>query len=336
LNIEYRKQLQIVNTLNRDNDLEISVRATNIDKHRVTFHSLFYRILTPTSTNFLDFGSVLLNSPAIRTFIIDNISNNSLLLEISSSLPDEIKIYTKAKDVSRSSPSGGNLSVDSRELMKESFGDKRALIRSVNSPSSPALRDSSMIRMPDLPRLNVLSPEYLDLASGSGGNPPESGDHDWNREPSSENERGRVMGPKQTKKSKDSKDVTNPYVESERVKDTASNVLTSLRYAVTNNNLALVDLIEAGGFSLDELVALLEVFTGTSPPVFASSASEERYIRAHRLLNNQLDEAISNKSIVPLSSADIAASSELIVIIVFTPTSINKAFVQARDINFDW
>jgi hypothetical protein len=344
-----------VNLLNRDNDLEVFVRATNIDKHRVTFHSLFYRILTPTSTNFLDFGSVLLNSPTIRTFIIDNISNKNLLLDISSSLPDEIKIYTKADNISRSSPTGGTTSSnDSREMMKESFGDKRMLIRSVNSPSSPALRESSLIRMPEVSRPEVLNPEYLDLASSgrrteeesvqSSNGTPELSErvHVWKREPSSVDRindseimsRGRTQIPKQTNiNQNDTNDLgkapeVNSHITSERVKDTASNVLTSLRYAVTNNNLALVDLLEAGGLSLDELVALLEVFTGTPAPVFASSGSEERYIRAQRLLKNQLDDAIESKSIVPISTADIAAASELIVIIVFTPTNSNKLFVQ--------
>jgi hypothetical protein len=343
-----------VNLLNRDNDLEISVRATNIDKHRVTFHSLFYRILTPTSTNFLDFGSVLLNSPAIRTFNIDNISNKSLLLDISSSLPDEIKIYTKADDLPRSSPAGATASSGTREMMKESFGDKRMLIRSigVNSPSSPALREASLSRKLDPPsRLDEMSPDYLDLAASIGRKSenvsnvatPDSVDraHVWKNEPLTSDRileseisgRGRVINSKMTANSQkdasaDKDQEINRHISTERVRDTASNVLTSLRYAVTNNNLALVDFLEAGDLSLDELVALLEVFTGTPPPLFASIASEERYIRAQRLLKTQLDDAISNKSIIPLSTADVAASSELMIIIVYTPTSTNKSFIQ--------
>lgn len=97
VNAEYRKQLTLVNYLNRDNDQIIEVRSTNIDKNRVTFHSLFYRILTATGANFIDFGPIALNSPALRTYTIDNISNHVLKLEITTSLPDDFVIYTRKK-----------------------------------------------------------------------------------------------------------------------------------------------------------------------------------------------------------------------------------------------
>lgn len=97
VNADYRKQLTLVNYLNRDNDQIIEVRSTNIDKNRVTFHSLFYRILTATGANFIDFGPIALNSPALRTFTIDNISNHVLKLEVTTSLPDDFVIYTRKK-----------------------------------------------------------------------------------------------------------------------------------------------------------------------------------------------------------------------------------------------
>lgn len=95
VNPEYRKQITLVNYLNRDNDQIIEVQSTNIDKNRVTFHSLFYRILTATGANFLDFGSIVLNSPSLRTFTIENIRDAPLSLEITSSLPEDIAIYVK-------------------------------------------------------------------------------------------------------------------------------------------------------------------------------------------------------------------------------------------------
>ncbi|KAL4208051.1 hypothetical protein AB4K20DRAFT_1914357 [Rhizopus microsporus] len=97
VNPDYRKQITLVNYLNKDNDQIIEVQSTNIDKNRVTFHSLFYRILTATGANFLDFGSIALNSPAIRTFTIENIRDKPLTLEITTSLPEDIVIYTRNK-----------------------------------------------------------------------------------------------------------------------------------------------------------------------------------------------------------------------------------------------
>ncbi|KAI9031580.1 hypothetical protein CLU79DRAFT_830852 [Phycomyces nitens] len=99
VNPEYRKQITLVNYLNSDNDQIIEVQSTNIDKNRVTFHSLFYRILTATGANFLDFGSIALNTPSIRTFTIENIRDKPLTLEISSSMPDDIMVYTKKKRI---------------------------------------------------------------------------------------------------------------------------------------------------------------------------------------------------------------------------------------------
>jgi len=60
----------------------------------VTFHSLFYQILTPFSHNFIDFGSLISNTPTVRTFKIENISTKKLLINLSSNLPEEIKIYS--------------------------------------------------------------------------------------------------------------------------------------------------------------------------------------------------------------------------------------------------
>lgn len=97
VNPDYRKQITLVNFLNKDNDQIIEVHSTNIDKNRVTFHSLFYRILTATGANFLDFGSIALNSPSLRTFTVENIRDKPLSLEITTSLPEDIAIYTRNK-----------------------------------------------------------------------------------------------------------------------------------------------------------------------------------------------------------------------------------------------
>ncbi|KAI9246915.1 hypothetical protein BDA99DRAFT_565333 [Phascolomyces articulosus] len=105
VNPEYRKQITLVNYLNRDNDQIIEVQSTNIDKNRVTFHSLFYRILTTTGANFLDFGSIVLNSPAIRTFTVENIRSAPLTLEVTTSLPDDIAVFVKKKRSDSSSTS---------------------------------------------------------------------------------------------------------------------------------------------------------------------------------------------------------------------------------------
>lgn len=141
VNPDYRKQITVVNLLNRDNDQLLEVKSCNIDKNRVTFHSLFYRILTPTSSNFMDFGSVVLNCPSVRTFTINNISKKKLLLELTSSLPNEIKIYMKGVVVSNRGHDAGALGSTlhhRREKLLESMGDRRVLKRGANENANNA------------------------------------------------------------------------------------------------------------------------------------------------------------------------------------------------------
>ncbi|KAJ3416131.1 hypothetical protein HDV05_003100 [Chytridiales sp. JEL 0842] len=138
VNPDYCKQITAVNLCNRDNDQIIEVRSTHIDKNRVTFHSLFYRIFTPASTNFLDFGSVVLNSPVVRPFTIDNISAKKLVLEITSSMPDEIIIYCKKQtdqettDVAKLSSLGLR-----KEHILESISDRRSRKRLHGAEGGP-------------------------------------------------------------------------------------------------------------------------------------------------------------------------------------------------------
>ncbi|KAH6570662.1 hypothetical protein BASA62_004240 [Batrachochytrium salamandrivorans] len=131
INPDYCKQITVVNLLNRDNDHIVDVRSTNIDKHRVTFHSLFYHILTPSSTNFVDFGSVILNSSVVRTFTIENISRKMLSLEITSSMPNDIRIFTKSTEPMEkmdSAPSASS-AVERREKLLETLDDGRMMKR---------------------------------------------------------------------------------------------------------------------------------------------------------------------------------------------------------------
>ncbi|KAL5032177.1 hypothetical protein BDV3_000767 [Batrachochytrium dendrobatidis] len=141
INPDYCKQITVVNLLNRENDHIVDVRSTNIDKHRVTFHSLFYHILTPTSTNFVDFGAVVLNSPVVRTFTIENISKKVLSLQITSSMPDDIRIFTKSvESVGKfDSISSASSALERREKLLETLHDARKFKR----PASDALSGSS-------------------------------------------------------------------------------------------------------------------------------------------------------------------------------------------------
>ncbi|KAI8808501.1 hypothetical protein BJ742DRAFT_709657 [Cladochytrium replicatum] len=157
VNPGYRKQVTVANLLNRDNDQNIEVRSTNIDKNRVTFHSLFYRIHTPTSTNFLDFGSVILNAPSLRTFTIENISAKKLVLALSSSHLEEIKLYVRAQNHGQV---GSANFKQQRETLLESIGSRRAVPRSSNL-SGPGVATSAEL---DPSNLTIKLPNQLTVA----------------------------------------------------------------------------------------------------------------------------------------------------------------------------
>ncbi|CAG8445677.1 3690_t:CDS:10 [Ambispora leptoticha] len=206
VNVDYRKQITVVNLQNRDNDQIIEVRSTNIDKNRVTFHSLFYRILTANVSHYLNFGSTVLNSPRVRTFTIDNISKKNLVLELTSSLPDEIVMYQKQQNIDETTRSNDitqtkngaaegtavmnevlprSAQIERREKLLESIADRRSVKKhisvvegtggsiSMNSNlSNPMLVGDTRSSAPNLPDfatvdLSSITTAYLDLASSS-------------------------------------------------------------------------------------------------------------------------------------------------------------------------
>ncbi|KAF9353671.1 hypothetical protein BGX34_011443 [Mortierella sp. NVP85] len=98
VNPDYRKQLTLFNLTNRANDQIIEVRSTNIDRHRVTFHSLFYRVLYPGGSNFLDFGTVVVGGIGLRTIAISNFTRKWLKLQVTTSLSGELAVYERARE----------------------------------------------------------------------------------------------------------------------------------------------------------------------------------------------------------------------------------------------
>ncbi|ORY06684.1 hypothetical protein LY90DRAFT_678342 [Neocallimastix californiae] len=171
VNPDYRKQITVVNHLNKNNNQTIEVQSTNIDKHGVTFHSLFYRIITSNSTNFIDLGDVILNSPVIRTFSIINISKKPLILLLTASLK-EIGIYTenteKLKNTNQKPESV--ITTERRKKMLESMADKRRLYAQWKSKSHRIIQnhinDNATFKRRFSEESSLLSrTDYLDLAT---------------------------------------------------------------------------------------------------------------------------------------------------------------------------
>jgi len=60
-----------------------------------------YRILTPSGSNFLDFSSVVINAPTVRTVLFENLTHAELVLELSASQPEDVELFVKSDDVAK-------------------------------------------------------------------------------------------------------------------------------------------------------------------------------------------------------------------------------------------
>jgi hypothetical protein len=138
INDKYEKQMFVRNLLNRANDQLVEIKSKNVDVHNLTLHSHLYRILTPSGSNFLDFASVVINSPTVRTVLFENLSTTAaLLLELSASQPEDVELFLKAEDAPRST------------LMSGKYADEPSLAR-VTSPPNGELKERFMETMREL------------------------------------------------------------------------------------------------------------------------------------------------------------------------------------------
>ncbi|WVQ71317.1 hypothetical protein IAR50_000845 [Cryptococcus sp. DSM 104548] len=98
INEKYEKQIFVRNRLNRANDQLVEIKSRNVDVYNLTLHSHLYRILTPSGSNFLDFSSVVINHPTVRTIHIENLSQAPLVLDLSASQPEDISLFVREED----------------------------------------------------------------------------------------------------------------------------------------------------------------------------------------------------------------------------------------------
>jgi len=172
VNPDYHKQITVVNILNRDNDQVVQVHSTNIDEHQLSYHSLFYRLITPAS-NYLDFGALVLNCPSVKRFSIENISKSHLVLEIIPNSPGELVVFEK--NTSSLESRMGLSQSHNRELL-QSISDRKKISRTATENVIKSSKLSSKNHAIGLIRTrsvnesasdSPLGSEYLDLASST-------------------------------------------------------------------------------------------------------------------------------------------------------------------------
>lgn len=138
INDKYEKQIFVRNLLNRSNDQLVEIKSKNVDTFNLTLHSHLYRILTPSGSNFLDFASVVINSPTVRTVVFENLCQQSLLLELAASQPEDVELFVKAEDAPVSTLSAGKYAAEHANLTR------------VTSPPNGELKERFMETMREL------------------------------------------------------------------------------------------------------------------------------------------------------------------------------------------
>jgi hypothetical protein len=308
----------------------VKVRSTNVDKQQVTLHSLFYHILTSSTTNFLDFGAVVLNSPVLRTISIENISKKELILEISSSLPSELKIYTKSgsRPSMALSPTPSDLfnQHDRKEKLLESIQGRRKTKRTSESSSTST---SNTILMQGLglvatnkqpliksesPAANDVSSQYLDLASTSSS---QSGRHSPVRK-------------------------TVGQVENIRLKRHGTSTshsckkLDKIEVLDVEASMTPDDDFDTGKLTTKlELTALLNLLEKENVPLaYGKTSSEARVVKTFKLLNRELSNCISDGILTPSSILKLEPDAAITVVLVLTAMDYNNLSIQVKPFYF--
>ncbi|KAJ3364071.1 hypothetical protein HDU91_002756, partial [Kappamyces sp. JEL0680] len=325
VNPDYRKEITVANLLNPENDQIIDIRSTNIDQQRITFHSLFYHILTPQATNFIDFGSVVANSPVVRTFLIENVSQGELVLELESSMPEELQVYCREEILDANAAILGR-ALERKEKLLESIEGKRKLKRPDTSSKAPSFKAVSSMGLAtvamsrrytdDAAILDGNSPDYLDLAS-----------------PKAVNE-ARPPLRKQTLSKRESLQ-PKPDFDVER----SQKSLKNLDAAGEKEDPAAVHPAKDSPDDFPKLPILdllnkLEKETGVLPPHFTKFSSEERFVKLHQNLRRELSEAIHDKQLVPVTQVRILPQSQQLIVLVLNTTE-NRIGAQGKSRKHD-
>lgn len=352
VNNSYRKQITVANLLNRTNDQIFEVRSHNVDPQRVSFHSLFYRILTPSGSNFVDFGDVNINSPRVRSFTIDNLCRTRLTLELTVAHPEDLVLYVKAN---KHSPAEGHndagrdargselkerfleaISTDART--RDAAPQDRPKTRQINMAAAlkrgargrATSKFGASVTFKDRSALQGL--EHLDLASG----PPVDAqrvktarkyqqlrDFGTPRRAEARGHGHETKSPEVLPRagaSKGERPLRSPTPQS-----AASPALTGKRRMtplVTGAN-------DVKNLSLDDLLVALESQASNLSTFFLrNNEAEERYVRTEIALQRALNDIIDSGQLVPIGVLEVDPYDEMQVVAVYKPSGSTRPHIQ--------
>ncbi|WFD20634.1 hypothetical protein MCAP1_002883 [Malassezia caprae] len=351
VNDSYRKQITVMNLLNRENDQILEVRARNVDLQRVSFHSLFYRILTPSGSNYIDFGDVHIHAPSVRSFGIENLCATRLSLEMSVAHPEDLQLYmvppqqparpTDAppaprraawkerflESISTDAPAGA-LASPARTNVNKQRNHAQALRR--GSRGRATVRAGAAMTYKDASLLQGL--QYLDLASGLPGTRRSL------RAP-----KGRVaQPPPEVVPSTPPRSLASPSPPSALALPAASDVPSPGRArggaapssspALTGTWRRMAPLVEPQDVAALDTESLVRAWESQPSSLSAflvrNVEAEEKLVRTEIHLQRALREAISRGQLVPIGLLDVAPHAVMQVVAVYTPRGSTRPHIQ--------
>ncbi|WFD24306.1 hypothetical protein MEQU1_003005 [Malassezia equina] len=355
VNDSYRKQITVMNLLNRDNDQILEVRARNVDLQRVSFHSLFYRILTPSGSNFLDFGDVNIHAMSVRSFGIENLCSTRLSLEMSVAHPEDLQLYVvppqqpvRAQDappaprrvawkerflesISTDAPASARAS-PTRTNANKQRNHAQALRR--GSRGRATVRVGAAMMFKDASLLQGL--QHLDLATGAPGALRRS-----SRAP-----KGRAPPPALAAEGTPStppRSLASPTPPSALALPAANDVASpgrargpavapSTSPALTGTwrrTLPLVELQDVAALDIQSLVRAWESQPSSlSAFLVRNVEAEEKLVRTEIHLQRALKEAMARGQLVPIGLLDVAPHAVMQVVAVYTPRGSTRPHIQ--------
>lgn len=366
VNSSYKRQIKLVNYLNRDNDQIIEVSSKNVDKNRVTFHSLFYRILTPTGANFLDFGPIALNSTAIRTCTLVNVRDASLLLGIAASSKDEIVIYTKRRHQSRKAivtPSAIE-NVSDQHWAAHTVTDTLMANNRRTRVTNVQYTSTAYLDLANVPHKRILSSiKYKRNIARNLKTHEKSGIGSHKEQ---KNDTATTIGiekleivkdiPSENKTSTVTKSTISTCTETtstrhqyskffKKKKTKACVGITGTTSHSKREKKRFIDWPDIAGKSrvpLDDLISILEYGSLSRTPLFAKQSLEEQFVRYQLAWRTELDRLIEKGELVPTTLLQLNPKEEEEIIVVYSPktsseslTSKNAASISFRLIDFD-
>ncbi|OAD01211.1 hypothetical protein MUCCIDRAFT_165110 [Mucor lusitanicus CBS 277.49] len=352
INPSYKRQIKLVNYLNRENDQIIEVCSRNVDNHKVTFHSLFYQLLTPTGANYLDFGPIALNSPAIRTCTLINVKHAPLLLGISTSLPEEIVIYTKKKRYNprkllSTTPSSSSIQRFEEDIEKPSSVVTNTLIAMNHRTRMTNVQYASTayLDLATVPHVQLMSIKHQRkvaarrLLSGKSVKDTTTVTNTTSIATATEESKlsstttttttikklssaagQKLLAQKRMKKRKEQQhqpsDQHSPGVEYPCTGITA----TAQQPKKKQKNIDWPDIAGKAQVPLDDLISILEHGSLSRTPLFPRQALEEQFVKYQLAWRTELDRLIEKGEIVPTSLLQLDPKEETEIIIVYTPS----------------